>query len=505
MAELQNGLPPGWDCKRDERTGKLYYVNHFTKTTTWDDPRTSRNWHLHTPRHNQNASNECIPMQHGTPESRRNYVYPSRSSPLPAFQMSPKNLQEMSKPKMSPLSVRSPKVIDSSLTISTERIDETVAKVSGMFPTVTETHIRMLMKKYHAREALVISALQVEKYPITTPGPFATPPPQRNIHQPPPHHLVKSTGASPVCYRLPGGGSPASFRSSPRPHSSPKLKLRYMKSIFPAADETIILDILQNNENNIQKASDNLKDMGFERKDTVKEARQKVENKLEEERKEVEEEEKRKNVAAASIQSRVKTAEEKQKVKETLQGNYKDLAEHLISIALESVNFDEGKADQILQIIVQENTKTSDPEEKEEVDSNLPSTSGVANNNANMPISQSRQSLKSLLKAERDVEKHTFSRVVEENDVAYKSLNTTPTQGHNQDYAKGANEKLLLEEYVKWQGPNLSYRQGSNPSLLSKRTYKPCGPNKSLVKGHQCNLIKGSIFSRFNRAVVVED
>lgn len=40
-----------------------------------------------------------------------------------------------------------------------------------------------------------------------------------------------------------------------------------MKSIFPKADETIILDVLSNNENNIQKASEILKEMGYEKRD----------------------------------------------------------------------------------------------------------------------------------------------------------------------------------------------------------------------------------------------
>merc|ERR1711970_622780 len=32
-------LPPGWDMKFDSRTGKYYYINHYTKTTSWEDPR----------------------------------------------------------------------------------------------------------------------------------------------------------------------------------------------------------------------------------------------------------------------------------------------------------------------------------------------------------------------------------------------------------------------------------------------------------------------------------
>ncbi|CAH1107187.1 unnamed protein product [Psylliodes chrysocephalus] len=405
MAELQNGLlPPGWDCKKDERTGKFYYVNHYTKTTTWEDPRIRHRHLQNTPRHNQNVQNEYIP------------------------------LQEMSRPKMSPLSVRSPKIVDSSLTTSSEKVDETVAKVSAMFPTVPETHIRMLLKN-----------------------------------------------------------------------------CRYMKSIFPQADEMIILDILQNNENNIQKASDSLKDMGFERKDTVKVAQQKLETRLELERRE----EESKNIAAAPpVPPRIKTAEEKQRVKETLQEKYKDVAEHLICIALESVNFDEERANQILQIMIQEDKASTNGNNKEEETDplealetlNQPSTSSATD----LPVSQSRQSLKSLLKTEKELDKTSFSRVIEDDKSLFKSSNLSNTRGPNSEYVRGANEKLLLEDYVKWQGPNSTYNQGprklakgSNPSLLADRTYKPCGPNRNLIKGPQWGLSKGSIFSQFKAAVVV--
>lgn len=58
--------------------------------------------------------------------------------------------------------------------------------------------------------------------------------------------------------------------------------VRYMKSIFPKAEETVILDILLNNDNNIQKTSDALKEMGFERRDPVKVLQQQADAKLEE-------------------------------------------------------------------------------------------------------------------------------------------------------------------------------------------------------------------------------
>lgn len=57
-----------------------------------------------------------------------------------------------------------------------------------------------------------------------------------------------------------------------------------MKSIFPQPDETVILDVLTCNDNNIQKTSEALKEMGFERKDTAKEIKRQAEERAEEER-----------------------------------------------------------------------------------------------------------------------------------------------------------------------------------------------------------------------------
>lgn len=44
-------------------------------------------------------------------------------------------------------------------------------------------------------------------------------------------------------------------------------------------------------------------------------------------------------------------------VKKSLSEKYKDTPEHLLSIALESVNFDEDRATQILQIMMQDEQK----------------------------------------------------------------------------------------------------------------------------------------------------
>lgn len=40
-----------------------------------------------------------------------------------------------------------------------------------------------------------------------------------------------------------------------------------MKSMFPKAEETLILDVLANEDNNVQKANDKLLGMGYAKKD----------------------------------------------------------------------------------------------------------------------------------------------------------------------------------------------------------------------------------------------
>lgn len=126
--------------------------------------------------------------------------------------------------------------------------------------------------RYYNREAVVISALQVEKHPVTMPGPYVTPPAQRHlfhsnsaIHMTPPARRVDTAAhfrgcleytsysrtASPVppgrlgsVVSVSSGGhgimghmavppyqaSPRfgdQVRNSPKPHSSPKMKLRF--------------------------------------------------------------------------------------------------------------------------------------------------------------------------------------------------------------------------------------------------------------------------------------
>ena len=41
---------------------------------------------------------------------------------------------------------------------------------------------------------------------------------------------------------------------------------RYLKNVFPKVDETILLDVLEQSDNNVQKASEKLIELGYEKR-----------------------------------------------------------------------------------------------------------------------------------------------------------------------------------------------------------------------------------------------
>ncbi|XP_053662511.1 muscle M-line assembly protein unc-89 [Anopheles marshallii] len=408
----QIGLPPGWDCKYDSRTGRYYYVNLFTKTTQWEDPRARiRQLQTGAPLH---ISNDSISMQpvHGSPY----HVYPSSNSFYPAqaaFQNPPSGVpslnaspnlaqrlqqqqlqqQQQQHIEMSPMVRTSPRMglgrqgmVETTFTtnVTAAETDLTVAKINSMFPTVPETHIRMLLKKYYNREAVVISALQVEKHPLTTPGPYSTPPlGHRPFHntamgvvsafQMTPvlggrSEMSSSRTGSPVPrpasgasgsyaggygggYGSPRNGPGDGYRSSPKPHSSPKMKLRYMKSIFPKAEETLILDVLANADNNVQTASQQLLSMGYDKREQPIPQRNSASRKGTGTSQATEDDKKEEQKTPTP---KLKSPEEKKKIKSRLQTKYKDTPEKIILMALESVDYSEERAKKILNIVIQE-------------------------------------------------------------------------------------------------------------------------------------------------------
>ncbi|XP_034657128.1 uncharacterized protein LOC117894279 isoform X3 [Drosophila subobscura] len=540
-------LPPGWDCKYDQTTGNCYYINYLTKAMQLEDPRGRSYKQLQ----NERCSTESIALQQmvstAAPSSHNSspyHVYPSHSltavrafqereqstlhniSTSPLLSASSKGHLEMSSPlpfqrtRLGGNMSRRSTIQETSFTNQTET-DGVVAKIQNMFPTAGENHIRLLLKRYYNREAVVISALQVEKHPVTMPGPFVTPPADRHLFHsnsafymtPPARRLdmAASRGTSRTASPLPGGrfgslmsmqsgghlaqvlppgaavppalhGSPQ-WRSSPKPHSSPKMKLRYMKNIFPKADEMLLLDILANADNNVQFASEKLISLGY----TKREMQQphKPNNRPPEHP--------NGDLVTQHIPLRPKvyTEEEKVKMQTQLKEKYPQIAERIILMALESVNYAEDRATQILQIVQDEDEQrdqkhvASQPKQLD-----LAKVTGSEQVDGVHATDRHRQQSTTFGNSHNS-ESSEFQSIIER----------MATLGANSQLTKGADENLLLADYVTWNGPNTTLihkqpTQGPDASLLSERSYKTTGRNSELCKGAKAGLAKGSIYAQ---------
>ncbi|ALC44183.1 CG10508 [Drosophila busckii] len=543
-------LPPGWDCKYDQTTGNCYYINYLTKAMQLEDPRPPRNYKQ---LQNERCSTESIAMQHlgNVPAQSSHHsspfhvVYPSNNlTAVRAFQERERQQPALHNLSSSPLLSTSSRgqLVEMSSPLPFQRarlashlsrrstIQETsfsqfdthavVSKIQNMFPTADENHIRLLLKRYYNSEAVVISALQVEKHPVTMPGPFVTPPADRHLFHsnsafymtPPARRLdlgasrvtVTSRTASP----LPGGrigslmsmqsGPPAmsvhgspQLRSSPRPHSSPKMKLRYMKNIFPKADEMLLLDVLANADNNVQFASEKLQTLGYIKRDMQPHRPNNRPPQLTEEQQAAQE------LATQHIPLRPKecSAEEKTNLELEFKAKYPQIPERIILMALESVNYAEDRATQILQIVQDEDEQRQQQHAAiSKMSLDCGQTLTVEQVDGVVPARQRQHSLH--LDNSQGSESTEFQSLIER----------MGSLGPNSKLSKGADEHLLLADYVTWNGPNTALSQkatahGPDASLLStERNYKPGGRNSELCKGAKKDLAKGSIYAQSQNA-----
>jgi len=291
--------------------------------------------------------------------------------------------------------------------------EQAIAKIAAMFPTVEESHIRDLYKKYHGSQAVVMSALQVAKHPIATPGPATayTPPPSRHATLPGvasgvmggitmtgslpynyPPYMTPTMGARDMSsinqssgYPTPRPGTAASdldtsycmgspqisgnpFRSFPKPHSSPKMKLRYLKSVFPTVEEYLLLDVLANSDNNVQKAADKLVKMGYVKRETPAgprlHAKKKEEERLAEKR------------TPLPKPPPIKTEKEKEDLRKKMKDKYEkryDIPERILFMALESVLYDEEQANNLVTSMIEDDIKRQKAKEAEKKPAPAPS------------------------------------------------------------------------------------------------------------------------------------
>ncbi|XP_060878978.1 uncharacterized protein LOC132951219 isoform X2 [Metopolophium dirhodum] len=369
--------------------------------------------------------------------------------------------------------------------ISSSNVDQSISKISAMFPTASESHIKSLLNKYHNREAVVISALQVEKHPIATPGPYTPPSVSR--------HYMLQANPSPLASPLP---KPA--------HYSPKMKLRYLKSVFPVVEETVLLDTLCSADNNVNQATKTLLTMGFNKRHNITNIVPKLprvtltnsENDYEEDdmfwlrRKACDNYDKTKSTCSSwPVSSVVSTptkkinVDEQIKIKQRLQVKFDDQEEKIIIFALESTDYNELLADQILKNHLDNEFKTKDENDgklKKENSSKETTGDCVVMNKLSHSKTESRNS---------------FCEInVESQKAVANGTQKSLAKGPNKDLlSKMSSSKCELDE------KNRVKPKGPNKSLLSKIHSLAKGPNVELKKGPSKGLAKGSIFHRLFR------
>merc|ERR1719422_2570174 len=283
-------------------------------------------------------------------------------------------------------------------------------------------------------------------------------------------------------------GSPQTgnmYRSFPKPHSSPKMKLRYLKSVFPTVEEYLLLDVLSNSDNNVQKAAERLVKMGYVKRDTPSaprlHARKKEEERLAEKR------------TPLPKPPPLKSDKEKQELRRKMCNKYEkkyDIPERILFMALESVLYDEDQANNLIMSMIEDDLKrqkskeAEKQKEKEKRKSPKPNRRSLAMSEGSSRLSSPKHEpkgsdghgKKGWTKDSSDGVSRTTRGTSTQQERPYKSQVSGKAKGPNPSLRKGPNDDLLLTDYVTWNGPDHDNRKGPNKSIAK-------GPNMSLRSG----------------------
>ncbi|XP_066593090.1 uncharacterized protein [Prorops nasuta] len=489
MAEQvdRSQLPPGWECRYDIRSSRPYFINHFNRTTTWEDPRV-RYWQYSQYVQSQNS------MALSSSSTVTSQDIPMQELKTP---MSTRSVSAMTN-RFGDITLGSPTPVRNMETSLTQNSDSelVVNKINTMFPTVSDTHIRLLLKKYHNRPALVVSALQVEKNPLCAPGP-CTPVGVHSNYAIPRWRLPAIHAA--ITLSPPRGARPAP--------NSPKMKLRYLKNIFPTVDETVLLDVLEQCDNNVQQTSERLIELGYEKRNPT------GPNRIQAKKKEEEEQQMKQIKAEPTPPPRMKSVEEKDKMKIRLSEKYKCVPERVILLAMDSVDYHEEKAIHILDVMVAEEatrplcTSSSQSSRSDDRKDSPPVTEAIKLTASPIKKLTKDPDTEKTKRSKNKTEIPKISRgtsTTEDNE--YRSPYLMKPNGPNTELPKGANNDLLLPDYAPWSGPDPGLLikeiipRGHDSSLLSGTHCLAFGPNPELRKGPLRGLAQGSIYSQRNVA-----
>jgi len=287
--------------------------------------------------------------------------------------------------------------------------------------------------------------------------------------------------------------------------------IRYLKSVFPTVEEYLLLDVLANSENNVQKTADKLSKMGYVRRETPAaprlHAKRKEEERLAEKR------------TPLPKPPPIKTEKEKDDLRRKMKDRYEkkfDIPERILFMALESVLFDEDQANNLIQSMIEDDLKRQKAKEAEKAreraerkKSPKPMRKVVE---AERPKPSSPKRVPRPLSTSQDkrgFSKHSV-RINEESEAtdgpSQNSGTKSIAKGPNPSLRKGPNDDLLLTDYVTWNGPNTALKKGPNasaakgPNPANRQNFNnktvANGPNPANRKGPQ-GLAKGSVYANF--------
>jgi hypothetical protein len=480
MADSKSPLPPGWDMKFDARTGKYYYINHYTKTTSWEDPR-ERYQQIGKPTAKDNKENQR-PEEVKASEHLPMQCYQASSSMVPlANQQVVTMRRELEAENLSAQSQE----------FRSQRASSPGAGRANTPQMGTSSGYGQSQFLHATASPGPLARLQLDNSEMQ---PYESPLSQRSTLRRDSHILAEIQ----------------EMESSYTNQEQVEFASRYLKSVFPTVEEYLLLDVLANSENNVQKAADKLVKMGYVKRETPAgprlHAKKKEEERLAEKR------------TPLPKPPPIKTEKEKEELRKKMKDKYEkryDIPERILFMALESVLYDEEQANNLVTSMIEDDIKRQKAKEAEKMREKAEkkkSPKPIRRIEAERPKHTSPKHVPKPKEGKRGFSKNTkieaprisqgtSTNTQEERQGDSKTL----AKGPNPTLRKGPNDDLLLTDYVTWNGPNPEFRKGANragakgpnPEFHKGPGGGTKGPSSANRKGAQ-GLAKGSIYGTLN-------
>ncbi|OQR70716.1 hypothetical protein BIW11_11447, partial [Tropilaelaps mercedesae] len=528
-----------------------YFVNHADHTTTWEDPRlrypqlqngsyakyylygsgkTTPDSAIKNKMYHDDVISNCPPPYYGMlyyppPMAPPTYTANVQGSPRDGFYTPAARAMGQYSPffgsPKSPLRFKS----DNKIVVD----DKLLAKLVVQFPTVEEGHIFSLLKQYNNRENVAVGALLAEGHPRaqTNPSGHENVPPKltqideallNKLHSYFPkvdldyirsllhkfnneeHEVTRVLVSGPESYNI---------RQPVAHQQSPLVKVRFLKLLFPDADEADIYLVLQNADNNATEAIERLEQQGY---------------------KKLEEPQRRPNAVPKEPPVPPKSSElkranqnptpsipDQKKIIDKLKEEYPSIDPPLITMALESASWIEERAKHLLDTVKPTERAPMSSSMQDLLKDMLPPPDG-AERPSKLP-NELRKADKATatspeVKPEKAHRVKFFRRIFRFNkatstheDQQSPDGSRPAVKGPDPKNMKGPSSRNILRDYMPWFGSNAANRKGPESknakgadSKLAKGSdaAKAKGPDASKLQGAKVKT-KGSQFSFFKK------